>query len=120
MLGQIVQKKHPMAPRWVDAVPYHFDNLGASALTLFELSTTENANYLMYAGVDSVSVDHAPIVNYRPWAALYYVAFTAIGSLFLINIFVGESSEHRNRNRNRNTDRFLRYRCSFCAAFGSA
>lgn len=88
--------RYSQSCRWVDAVPYHFDNLGASALTLFELSTTENANYLMYAGVDSVSVDHAPIVNYRPWAALYYVAFTAIGSLFLINIFVGESSEFRS------------------------
>lgn len=73
-------------------MPYTFDNLGASALTLFELSTTENANYLMYPGMDSVSVDHAPVLNYRPYASLFFIAFIAIGSLFLINLFVGEQT----------------------------
>ena len=39
--------------------------------------------------IDSTKVDHGPIIDNRPWVAVYFVIYIIIIAFFMVNIFVG-------------------------------
>ncbi|MDP2061458.1 MAG: ion transporter, partial [Flavobacteriaceae bacterium] len=73
--------------RWVNA-ELHFDNFGAAMITLFVLSTLEGWVPIMHNGIDAVRPGVAPILNYNPAAALFFVVFIIVGGFFLVQLFM--------------------------------
>ena len=52
---------------------------------------------VMYAGIDSRGIDLQPKKDQNMWWALYFVSFMVIGSLFIINLFVGVVIDNFNK-----------------------
>eukprot|EP01064_Diplonema_japonicum_P037211 TRINITY_DN8661_c0_g1_i1.p1 TRINITY_DN8661_c0_g1~~TRINITY_DN8661_c0_g1_i1.p1 ORF type:complete len:1049 (+),score=159.42 TRINITY_DN8661_c0_g1_i1:2253-5399(+) len=67
----------------------HFDHLGASIFTLFEVAVGDGWAAIMYHGIDSTSVGNGPSYNNRPQMALFFVVFYVIGNFFAMNLIVG-------------------------------
>ena len=67
----------------------NFDNVGTAAVTLFNVMTTEGWLGVMWHSVDAVGIDIAPVMNKNKGAAVFYVFFMIMGSLFILNMFVG-------------------------------
>ena len=66
-----------------------FDNFLSAALVLFEMSSFEAWDKVMYLGIDAVGVDVTGRTDYNPWAALFFIAWVFIGGLIILNVFVG-------------------------------
>ena len=66
-----------------------FDNFLASALLLFEMSTLEGWLEVMWAAIDATDVDQAPVRDNKPARALFFVLWIVLGSMMLLNLFVG-------------------------------
>ena len=66
-----------------------FDNVGAAALLLFEVSTLEEWPRVLFACIDAVGIDAAPTRNAQPAKALFVIAWVVMGAVCLINLFVG-------------------------------
>eukprot|EP01065_Artemidia_motanka_P049742 TRINITY_DN8328_c0_g1_i1.p1 TRINITY_DN8328_c0_g1~~TRINITY_DN8328_c0_g1_i1.p1 ORF type:complete len:2109 (+),score=672.20 TRINITY_DN8328_c0_g1_i1:54-6380(+) len=95
------------AYRWKN-FPSHFDNVAASALTLFEMTTLEGWVTTMYLGMDGVSHERAPIKNHRPYMALFFIMFIVVGSFFVVNLFVSVLLDsYYNEKKKRGGDKFL-------------
>lgn len=58
-------------------------------VTLFEMSSTEGWIDVMWMGVDKVGIGYEPIQNYAPGWSAFFMLFLIIGSLFVLNLFVG-------------------------------
>ena len=69
--------------------PRHFDNIGNSILSLFELSSGEWWGPILYRAMDACSEDIGPQRDCNVVAGLFFVGFFAITGFFLINLFVG-------------------------------
>ena len=67
----------------------NFDNVGSSMMTLFIMSTTEGWIPIMWNGVDSTAVDQQPVQKNTIWWVFFFIAFIVVGSLFILNLFVG-------------------------------
>jgi hypothetical protein len=67
----------------------NFDHVFMSILELFIMVTTEGWTASMWAGVDASKVDYSPVEDYHPLSIFYYMIFTVVGSLFVLNLFVG-------------------------------
>lgn len=72
----------------------NFDNIFNSIITLFVLSTVEGwPNYLFYfVDADKISDDGenlGPEKNGNRLFMLYFIVFIFVGSMFLINLFIG-------------------------------
>jgi hypothetical protein len=58
-------------------------------VTLFVMSTTEGWIDVMWSGVDSVDIGFQPQINNRPLWIIFFISFIVVGSLFMLNLFVG-------------------------------
>lgn len=67
----------------------NFDNCLNAILLLFEMSTTEGWVDVMYWGIQSRGIEKAPARNNAPFWGLYFICIFVVGSLFIINLFVG-------------------------------
>jgi len=67
----------------------NFDNIGNALLACFVLASQDNWPTIMYSAVDSTGPTTGPIRNYAPVNGLYFVVFVIIGSMLIINIFIG-------------------------------
>jgi hypothetical protein len=56
---------------------------------LFEMSTTEGWVNLMWKGVDSTKINFEPIRDNKIFWIFFFLVFIVIGSLFIMNLFVG-------------------------------
>ncbi|CAM9190427.1 unnamed protein product, partial [Heterosigma akashiwo] len=84
---------------WEKALDQHFDNVGRSMMTLYEISTLENWVGIMHAGIDAVGVERHPVENYRRAWALYFVFFVIVGNFFAMNLFVGAVIENYQKQK---------------------
>eukprot|EP01065_Artemidia_motanka_P052348 TRINITY_DN9431_c0_g1_i1.p1 TRINITY_DN9431_c0_g1~~TRINITY_DN9431_c0_g1_i1.p1 ORF type:complete len:1882 (+),score=565.62 TRINITY_DN9431_c0_g1_i1:528-5648(+) len=85
------------APRkWQNMHSQHYDNVLASLLTLFEISTLEMWTVIMYRAIDAAGVDVTPRRDENPALGVFYVAFVTVGALFILNLFVGVVIHHYN------------------------
>lgn len=67
----------------------NFDSLGESIITLFSIATTEGWTAVMWDGVDETQLDYLPKVNNQIVWVLFFIGFIVVGSLFVLNLFVG-------------------------------
>jgi hypothetical protein len=74
---------------WRKPIGWGFDNIGEAVITLFEVSTLEMWLDIMYLGIDSTGVDQQPLFEFAPEMAGFFVVFIALGSFFLMELFVG-------------------------------
>ncbi|GAB9471559.1 hypothetical protein Gpo141_00008765 [Globisporangium polare] len=77
----------------------NYNNVLKSAMTLFEISTTEGWVGIMYEGVDATEIDYHPVENYNRSYAIFFIAFIIIGCFFTLNLFVGAVIDNFNRMR---------------------
>ena len=74
---------------WANPSWGNFDTVESSALLLFEMSTLEGWPTAMIAGIDATAVESAPVRDHSLWQGLYFVVWTMVGGMFLVNLFVG-------------------------------
>jgi hypothetical protein len=72
---------------WVSPYP-NFDNIRSSFILLFEMMTTENWTYYMYAAMDGTMIDYQPVKNNRYNWSLFFVAYMIIAYFFLLNLSI--------------------------------
>ena len=58
-------------------------------MTLFNVMTTEGWIGVMWDAVDASEIYQQPIENNGIYWTFYFVAFVVVGSLFILNMFVG-------------------------------
>ena len=67
-----------------------FDSIGAALLLLFESATMEGWPDVMFATIDAYTDQgHAPVRDYAVANSLYMLMWLLLGSMFLMNVFVG-------------------------------
>ena len=70
--------------------PWNFDNIGNAFVTLFVLSSLEGWPDVMATVFDAGEETSGPTWNGNvPFGAAYFITFIILGSLFLMNLFVG-------------------------------
>ncbi len=67
----------------------NFDNTLNAIQCLFEMSTTEGWVDVMFWGIEAQGPDKAPVQGNNPLWGLFFIFIFVVGSLFLINLFVG-------------------------------
>lgn len=78
----------------------NFNNVGEALMTLFVLSTLERWPEIMYMAVDGRGGDLGPQKDYRPQAALYFLAFVFIVSFLCSKLFIGVIFMQFNKIKN--------------------
>ena len=67
----------------------NFDNIVTAVITMFNLMTTEGWIDVLWHAVDSTNIYQAPIRNASPLNVIFFMIFLIIGSMILLNAFVG-------------------------------
>ena len=67
----------------------NFDNVLQSMLTMFNMMTSEGWVDILWRGVDATNINQAPKRDYNPRIMIFFVLFLVVGSLFILNLFVG-------------------------------
>ena len=75
----------------------NFDNVIEAMSTLFQMMTTEGWQDVMYQGLDATDVDMQPKRNYNEVMTVYFIGYMIIGSLFIMNLFVGVVIDNFNK-----------------------
>lgn len=65
--------------------------------TLFIMMTTDNWREMMYDGMDATEIDSQPKENTNPAFTVYFVLYMIVGSLFVMNLFVGVVIDNFNK-----------------------
>lgn len=73
---------------WSSKYP-NYDNIINAMITLFILSSLEGWPDIMYTAIDAVDIGIAPVYNYNPYVAYYFISFVFVGALFFLNLFIG-------------------------------
>jgi hypothetical protein len=70
--------------------PWNFDNIGNAFVTLFVLSSLEGWPDIMATSFDAAPASDGPTYNGNIiFSGIFFISFIMIGSLFLMNLFVG-------------------------------
>lgn len=73
---------------WKNAY-WNFENIGESIVTLYVLSTMEGWPAILGSALDANDETEGPSFNGSTTNALFCIVFILVGSLFLMNLFVG-------------------------------
>jgi hypothetical protein len=68
-------------------------------LTLFNVMTTEGWIGVMYDGIDSTKIDMMPSMDTNPYYCLFFFFYMFVGSLFILNMFVGVTINVFNKEK---------------------
>mmetsp|Transcript_7040 Transcript_7040/g.10352 ORF Transcript_7040/g.10352 Transcript_7040/m.10352 type:complete len:1813 (+) Transcript_7040:1-5439(+) len=94
---KIITKSDCVFPmKWVNH-RQNFDNLANAILTLFEVATLEGWPNLLNRAIDIVGVDMQPKFHANLLNAAFFIGFIVIGSMFVLNLFVGVVIYNFNR-----------------------
>lgn len=85
---------------------HNFDNSINGLIFLFVLTTQEAWPILVYQAVDCADVDEGPNKGGQWYYAYYFVIFLMIGSMFLLNLFVGVMFVEFTRVQKKETSTF--------------
>ncbi|KAG7393024.1 hypothetical protein PHYPSEUDO_013512 [Phytophthora pseudosyringae] len=85
-----------MSRVWQNA-RFSFDNIGAGFLTLLEMTSLKWADKA-FAAMDIAGVGKQPVTDASSQAAIFFVLYIYVGSLFVIRLFVGVLVEQFQRN----------------------
>ncbi|CAG9314127.1 SCN4A_4 [Blepharisma stoltei] len=72
-----------------DAYHFNFDNVIEAMVDSFILTTQESWPDYMYAACSAYKDGYAPISNYYPNAAIYFIVHLCLSSVFFMNLFSG-------------------------------
>ena len=75
----------------------NFDNVINGLMVLFQYTTQENWPLTVYQAIDCTEADRGPIMEYSWYYSYYFVIFLFVGSMFLLNLFVGVLSYNFNK-----------------------
>lgn len=67
----------------------NFDDVVTAMVTMFGMMTTEGWLDVMWSAVDSTEIHQVPRLNNQPAFIIFFSIFMIIGSLFILNLFVG-------------------------------
>lgn len=67
---------------------YHFDNVAAGILTLFEVASLELWLDVMNRAADVTTLGHEPVRDANRYAVFFFMAFVVVASYFILNLFV--------------------------------
>ena len=59
--------------------------------------TTEGWMSIMYNGIDATGIDLQPKENNNIFFALFFIAFMVVGSMLILNLFVGVVIDNFNK-----------------------
>eukprot|EP00818_Percolomonas_sp_WS_P004657 CAMPEP_0117436504 /NCGR_PEP_ID=MMETSP0759-20121206/1040_1 /TAXON_ID=63605 /ORGANISM="Percolomonas cosmopolitus, Strain WS" /LENGTH=1762 /DNA_ID=CAMNT_0005228103 /DNA_START=105 /DNA_END=5393 /DNA_ORIENTATION=- len=93
----LIYKDNCTAPMIWKNNKWNFDHLPSALLVLFEVGTIENWPDISNTAVAAVGVNMQPKEDHNIFAAIYFVLFVAIGSMFIVNLFVGVVLSSFNR-----------------------
>lgn len=68
---------------------FHFDDTINAFVSLFHIATLDDWGNMMYDVIAGVDFDHGPQEWHNTAYGLYFVAFVFVGSMFLMNMFIG-------------------------------
>ena len=67
----------------------NFDDVGWAMLTMFTMMTAEGWTNVMWQVVDATEIHQMPSRNHEPLFMVFCCLFLILGSLFILNLFVG-------------------------------
>ncbi|XP_045066288.1 sodium channel protein type 2 subunit alpha isoform X2 [Coregonus clupeaformis] len=80
-------------------VKINFDNVGAGYLALLQVATFKGWMDIMYAAVDSRSLEDQPDYEVNLYMYMYFVVFIIFGSFFTLNLFIGVIIDNFNQQK---------------------
>lgn len=86
-----------LIPRVWSSGRFSFDHIGVGFLTLLEMTSLKWIDKA-FAAMDIVGQNKQPVQDNTPEAALFFILYVYIGSLFVIRLFVGVLVEQFQRN----------------------
>ncbi|ETN11917.1 hypothetical protein PPTG_09582 [Phytophthora nicotianae INRA-310] len=86
-----------LMPRVWQNARFSFDNIGAGFLTLLEMTSLKWVDKA-FAAMDIAGVGKQPVTDASAQAAIFFVLYIYVGSLFVIRLFVGVLVEQFQRN----------------------
>ncbi|KAL7694309.1 putative voltage-dependent calcium channel, alpha-1 subunit [Plasmopara halstedii] len=86
-----------LTPRVWQNARFSFDNIGAGFLTLLEMTSLKWVDKA-FAAMDIAGVGKQPVMDASAQAAIFFVLYIYVGSLFVIRLFVGVLVEQFQRN----------------------
>eukprot|EP00937_MAST-01D_sp_MAST-1D-sp2_P007705 g7705.t1 len=79
----------PWRNPWRQISPMHFDTLESAIVVLYQICAKEGWAGLMWNAVDSTGISMQPIKNNNRAVMFLFMTMVAIGSVFMMNLFVG-------------------------------
>lgn len=103
LMDAIVTKQDclDLGGQWANAQT-NFDNFFNAMSALFQMMTTEGWQNLMFQGIDATGIDMQPKKNTSVGMVIYFIGFMVVGSLFIINLFVGVVIDNFNKIKEQN------------------
>lgn len=86
-IGEEVVGHELVRRQWVTP-QNHYDNIGSSMLTFFEISTLEMWPDMMFNAIDAVGVDKVRKVKNREIMASIYIVYIFVTTFFVMNLFI--------------------------------
>eukprot|EP00644_Phytophthora_capsici_P017901 jgi/Phyca11/574424/estExt2_Genewise1.C_PHYCAscaffold_620131 len=86
-----------LMPRVWQNARFSFDNIGAGFLTLLEMTSLKWVDKA-FAAMDIAGLGKQPVTDASGQAAIFFVLYIYVGSLFVIRLFVGVLVEQFQRN----------------------
>ncbi|KAG6576310.1 Voltage-gated Ion Channel (VIC) Superfamily [Phytophthora cinnamomi] len=86
-----------LMPRVWQNARFSFDNIGAGFLTLLEMTSLKWVDKA-FAAMDIAGYGKQPVTDASSQAAIFFVLYIYVGSLFVIRLFVGVLVEQFQRN----------------------
>ncbi|KAE9051354.1 hypothetical protein PR001_g1532 [Phytophthora rubi] len=86
-----------LMPRVWQNARFSFDNIGAGFLTLLEMTSLKWVDKA-FAAMDIAGYGKQPVTDASAQAAIFFVLYIYVGSLFVIRLFVGVLVEQFQRN----------------------
>ncbi|XP_053346516.1 sodium channel protein type 4 subunit alpha B [Clarias gariepinus] len=86
--------------RWVNT-KVNYDSVAMGYLALLQVATFKGWMDIMYAAVDSRSVEDQPDYEANLYMYLYFVIFIIFGSFFTLNLFIGVIIDNFNQQKSK-------------------
>ena len=87
---------------WVNA-PYHFDNVFAAWMVVFDMTSQENWPDVMYNGIDGVEIGFSRARDYNPGIGLFFVVIEFISNMFFLPLVLGVMFDKFEKAKRGNT-----------------
>jgi hypothetical protein len=66
----------------------NYDNILYSMMTFFEIATLEMWPDMMYAAIDSTTIDHVPKLDNNKFISLIFIIYIFFTTFFIMNLFI--------------------------------